>query len=133
MSVMISARERIPTSGFALTRLPGRARGMAGTTPPAGSPATGRGLIEKIGARCGLNGPRALAIDRQAHRHAGARSHAAAEVELSSVQLDQPFHDRQPESRSIVRTVVGGTHLEERIAHVAQIVFSDADAGIFHD
>src|SRR3954471_1606704 len=53
MSVVISARERAAASGFAV-KLSGRGLGIAGTTPPAGSvEATGRGLIEKIGAGCG--------------------------------------------------------------------------------
>src|SRR5438477_1939098 len=73
-----------------------------------------------------------LAIERQAHRDAGAGADAAAQRQLSTMQLDQSLDDRETEPRSVVRTVVSGPHLEERIADVAQVVLADADAGIFN-
>src|SRR5947209_3706097 len=75
---------------------------------------------------------RFLAIDRQADRYAGARAEATADRQLAAMEFDQTFHDRQTESGPIVRTIVGGAHLEERIPDAAQIVLSDADAGVFH-
>src|SRR5688572_7005078 len=210
---MMSARERATASGFVVTRPSGRARGITGTTPPTGSPATGRGLMEKIGAgwgpgwRCsalirmapaaitstkipiassGLrpNARRSnartppsfsnsaestaiarsrtlphpdvcrqhhrfgnrqtlhirrrfddapsLTIDRQAHGHARSRANAAADADFSTVKFDQSLHNRQAETGAIMRTVIGGADLEERIADVTQIVLADADTGIFN-
>ena len=51
---------------------------------------------------------------------------------FAAVQLDQPLHDRKAEAGAVMRAVVGGAHLEERIADVAQIILADADAGILH-
>ena len=51
-------------------------------------------------------------------------------VELAAMQLDQALHDRQAEAGAVMGAVVGGAHLEERIADMAQIVLADADAGV---
>ena len=48
------------------------------------------------------------------------------------MEFDQTLHDRQAEACAVMRTIIGGADLEERIADVAQIVFADADTGIFH-
>ena len=50
---------------------------------------------------------------------------------LSAVKLDQPLHDRKPKPRAVMRAIVGRARLEERIAHVRQVIFADADASIF--
>ena len=40
------------------------------------------------------------------------------------MQLDQPLDDRKAEAGAVMRAVVGGAHLEERIADVAQILLA---------
>src|SRR5690349_16757834 len=60
-----------------------------------------------------------LAIDRQTYRYGHARSKPALDLDRPAMKFDEPFHDREPESRSIVRAVVGGSRLEEGIADVA--------------
>src|SRR5437764_3463572 len=64
---------------------------------------------------------RLFAVERQPHRDTGAGAEAAADRQLAAVQRHQPLDDRQAEAGAVVRPVIGGAHLEERIADVRQI------------
>src|SRR3974377_1793193 len=76
--------------------------------------------------------PTSFAIDRQQYGHFRSFTQTTLDIEVAAMQPNQAFHDGQPEAGAVVPPVVGGARLEERLAHPRQIVFADADAGIFH-
>src|SRR5262245_6191757 len=71
-----------------------------------------------------------FAVDRQADRNARALTDPAHDLDLTAMQRHQPLNDREPQSGSIVATVVGRARLEERIADARHVLGVDPDAGI---
>ena len=132
----------------------GRARGAAGRAGPLRSRirrnrplrlAQARfltlisvGTLDRLGDRQRSTSSRArrphlLAIDRQAHRDAGALADAAADVELAAMQRDQPLDDREAEPGAVMgcghrRCAPGRT--DRRRARRSSS--RDADAGVLH-
>src|SRR5262249_28507960 len=72
----------------------------------------------------------AFAIDRQADGDARALSDPAHYLDLAAMQRHKSLNDREPQSGSIVATVIGRARLEERIADARHVLAVDPDAGV---
>src|SRR4029453_5930026 len=59
---------------------------------------------------------------RQADRNSRALADPAHDLDLTAMQCHQPLNDREPQSGSIVATVVGRARLEERIADARHVL-----------
>src|SRR3954451_13331483 len=75
--------------------------------------------------------PHGLAIDRQANGHTCAFAQPARDIDVPSMQRDQPLHDRNAKSRTIVAEIVSRPRLKEWPADLSEAVGADADTSIF--
>src|SRR5262249_55278629 len=73
---------------------------------------------------------RALAIERQPHHHAGAFARPARGLKLATVEIDEPFDNREPKAGAIALTPVSALDLEKRVADAREVVRRDTDPGV---
>src|SRR5258708_30696840 len=72
----------------------------------------------------------AFAIERQPHHHAGAFAGLALGFKLATMEIDEPFDDREPQAGAIVLTPISALDLEKGPADVRKVVLRATDAGV---
>src|SRR3712207_4513931 len=69
---------------------------------------------------------------RQAYRKKAALPHYATGFDRAAMGLDDPAHDRQPETGAARVAAAPGIHPVEAVEDVRQVLRWDANAGISH-